>query len=169
MSIAPDQDIVVTDVVSVSAGAGDASKLPQLNASGELDDTIARKRYANGVTTKALGDANGATQVITHNMGKAAKRIRIFAILGSNSTLVDTIGTYVASAATYAAIARHILLDSSAGTSDASSSYLARIYQGATAYQQCTVTSNDANSFTLTWAKTSTPSGTANIIWDVES
>lgn len=128
--------------------------------------------YKNGTTTYGLTTASGS-QTIAHGLGITPTKVRLTVFNGNgttsgNTNITTSIGSYDSGsqhciysiiltgggqAVNVAAKGIHIIGDASTGD---------------TAYQEAVV-SVDATNITLTWTKTNSPSGTANIFWEANS
>lgn len=119
--------------------------------------------FGNGVTTHDVS-ATG-TQTIAHGLGVLPKYVKITGMVGTNSTFSQSIGAYngTTTSTTWIIIATA----NSTGANDTSNIiYLSTDGSGKFAHATMVV---DATNLTLTWSKDSTPTGTANIIWEVQS
>lgn len=116
--------------------------------------------FRNGITTKNLADADAATTVIAHTLGVIPKRVRITAMLALTQGDQQSVGVFDAGGQNYVQ-ARTTAADNT----NATGTGICRLGDDAARYQIATCTV-DATNITLTWAKTSTPAGTFNIIWE---
>lgn len=61
MTITAGSDIIVSDFVSTSAGAGDSGKVPKLNAVGQIDRTFLKASFGGTGADGALSISSGTT------------------------------------------------------------------------------------------------------------
>lgn len=116
----------------------------------------------NGVTTYDLTTASG-TQTIAHGLGATPTYVKLIAVCISadyGDGSFNSNGSYngTTNACVWTNGASPSLVGNSATAAIA-------LYRTATAYQTGVVTVDGTN-ITITWTKTSTPTGTAHILWE---
>jgi len=121
--------------------------------------------YKSGSTTKDLSDATAGTTVIAHGLGRAPKLVRIKAAAYTASQGYIAEGTWRSN--TYASM--YFAATTAATAGEVSTSFIIKLTEiGSTAnYQTATVTVDSTN-ITLTWTKTSVPTGTITFLWEAE-
>lgn len=132
----------------------------------QLVGTSYSPKYSNGTTSKNAADAS-TSQNIAHGLGVAPKRVRLNFLYARTNDGQMGVGTFDSSGQN--SISLYMASGSSAAS--ASSNTAAIVIYGSqtlTTYQTGVV-SVDATNITITWTKTSTPTGTANIIWEAEA
>lgn len=123
--------------------------------------------YKQGTTTKALGDATGTVD-ITHGLGRTPKKIWMASNLHSSGVISDGSGEYIVADGTYTSYSYYKDYDTTFAE-NFSTTDIVRVYQGGiTAYQTATITAVTSTTFTITWTKSNSPSGTVNVMWRVE-
>ncbi len=163
-TIAADQTILAADYVSTSAGAGDSGKVPKLNGSGQLDTSFLawKGSIGSGRTTHDLS-ANGA-QTIAHGLGVAPKLVKVTMLFINSNLLAESFSVY--SGGTQSSLNRS--KDTSTTDTYISDSAMGLIMTKITVtqdYNSYAITV-DATNITLTWTKTASPTGTAEILWE---
>lgn len=126
-------------------------------------------KVANGATTYDLSTASGA-QNIAHGLGVAPKMVKITAIYSSGSTNASSAVTAKAytvySNSTQSSnYIHHTSASSATGNNSESGSTFTVVTEKASKYQTGVVTVTSTN-IVITWTKTSTPTGTAYIVWE---
>ncbi len=118
--------------------------------------------YTNGGTTKNLSDSSGA-QTIAHGLGAIPKSVKLTAIMsaGVASLSFDTALT-VYNGTTQSSISTG--LNSGTGNGEVVTTFT--LYGANSAAVQTGVVTFDATNITITWTKTGSPTGTANILWE---
>lgn len=154
-----------SSTVSTSAGAGDVGKIPRLNASGILDTTFVVPSIKIGSNSQNV--ATTGTQTIAHGLGKTPILVDITASFRQgnteqafsrgfyNGTVTHTVYFYVD--------------DGGTGDTDGTDTdYVIKLYAGGGTAQARATIAVDATNITLTWSKSSTPTGTAYFTWFVQ-
>lgn len=124
--------------------------------------------YANGVTTHNA--ANTGAETIAHGLGVIPKKVMIHATKATSSATLGSVSRGVYNGTTTSTI---YFTTGETGTPDnwingTSSSDI--VYLDLKSSQTNTATiSVDATNITLTWSKTSTPTGTVQIMWEAEA
>jgi hypothetical protein len=125
--------------------------------------------FENGTATYDLTTASG-TQTIAHGLGVVPKCVRVIGVIsdersvgGSSSYTSRTEATY--NGTTQASV---FTFHSSAENTNNFSSDGALFRVNGTSYgqYQSGVITTDATNITITWTKTSTPTGTSNLMWE---
>lgn len=132
-----------------------------VNSVWQMISPVARvTTYTTGSTTYTISTASG-TQTIAHGLGLTPKMVRLTANLGgANGSPLQSFGTYngTTNACTYVA---------DNGTQVAGSSSSVGIVLRTSAGNDASgVITFDATNITITWTKTGTPTGTAEIMWE---
>lgn len=168
--------VTVTSGVATLNTGTTANKIVKLDASAKLPavdgsqlTNIANPiTYKSGTTTKNAADAS-TTQTIAHGLGKTPKRVRISAKCNNggasandvnsytadttyNGTTQSSVSTYGQSSSPYATTATTFSLNASQSNGD-----------------QTGVLTFDSTNITITWTKTSSPSGTYSMMWEAEA
>lgn len=122
--------------------------------------------YKNGSTTYDVATASG-TQNIAHGLGKTPLKVRLSANLTqSNDDFEISNGAFDGTTNSVTALGLSV-----AGASYAVSNSTNAIYigsEGGTSSRATGIVTVDATNIIITWTKTSTPTGTAQIMWEVE-
>lgn len=121
----------------------------------------ASNTFKNGLTTRDVSLTSSLT--IAHGLGKVPKKVTIHGVMGSANTASVSYGSYNGSTQ-----AHSWFVYSSANTvGSGDTTNILSLGTSNTAYNQavCTV---DATNITLTWTKSGSPTGTGNIMWEVE-
>ncbi len=118
-----------------------------------------------GVTTRDMTAASGAV-TIAHGLGIAPTFVRITALVNDGNTFCHSFGTFISG--TNRCIFSFLETDAAHPNSgnDTTNGVYLYLYNGRI---QSAVISVDATNITLTWTKTSTPTGTAQILWEVQA
>jgi len=149
-------DILAGQIVRVSY---DGTNFQMLSQVSTLLD------YQSGVTTRDMTAASGA-QTIAHGLGVTPRRIRVKALSGTSST---TAAVNISAQGTYNGTnTKAIYMTTQVGTavnSDVSTTNILTLIVSA-GNNQVAVATFDATNITLTWTKTGTPTGTAQILWE---
>jgi hypothetical protein len=111
--------------------------------------------YKVGSATYDTSTASG-TQTIAHGLGKVPKKLKINAYFNGGISVGAYDGTNQGFVAAYPTAS-----GSSSGSDIVITFFTVGNYQTA-------VATMDATNITLTWTKVGTPTGTANIVWEVE-
>jgi hypothetical protein len=170
MSITANQTALASDFVSTSAGAGDSGKVPKLNGSGVLDTSFMTFKglLNSGQTTYNLATASGA-QNIAHGLGVAPKLVRIKAFYNNAPTSVSAIvrseTETLYSNSTQSSTHDMFITGDGATTSSGLVGTTFRVYTSLSDYQTGTITV-DATNIIITWSKSSSPTGTAYLLWE---
>lgn len=121
--------------------------------------------FGMGSTSKNLTDADAATQTIAHGLGVSPLKVMLRTNYAANNHSVMADGSW--SGSSY--ISRvNFIDDAAADTTETSTSFVIKFFDtGAnlSKYQTATV-AVDATNITLTWTKTSTPTGTVTFLWE---
>ena len=155
------------------AGVKTFSSIPILPSSDPTTDNQAsRKAYVDsfsstykvGTTTYDLSTASGA-QTIAHGLGKTPKFIKIEANFNgvTQTTYKKSSGMY--NGTTQVCINEGGAMDGNISSYGGSGYIIEMTDVNRQAYQNG-VASWDATNITITWTKTASPTGTANIIWE---
>lgn len=83
MSIVAGNDIVASDFISTSAGAGDSGKVPKLNASGKLDSSF----------FQVVSGGNGTDGALTITSGTTTTDVGAVAVFRKNYSSISITGT----------------------------------------------------------------------------
>jgi len=130
-------------------------------ASTNLNTTVIQK---SGVTTRNMTTASG-TQTIAHGLGVTPNKVTVHATVVVVDDFVWSHGSWTSSGNRavwgYSETATSHPLS---GTDTTNAIYLEQ-YNGES---QAGVISVDATNITITWTKTNTPDGTAQILWEAE-
>jgi len=121
--------------------------------------------FKNGVTTKDMTAASASTTVIAHGLGTTPKRVRLNALLGS-ITYVQSVSVGSYNGTTTSGIFSGS--NNSTDRSGNSTTNVLSIIGSVSGSQQDATIAVDATNITLTWTKTGSPTGTAQIIWEAE-
>lgn len=117
-------------------------------------------KFGHGVTTRDLSAATGS-QTIAHGLSATPKKVKITCKFGTtNGTTDESVGIYDGTNTSSIYVYNNDTL--TAGNSTSNMAYIqtsAGNIQAAT----CTV---DGTNITLSWTKTGTPTGTAQILWE---
>lgn len=149
-------DILANQIVSVIY---DGTNMQLLTNTSGTTSVLTTQVFNSGNFSKALTDANGATNVVAHGLGVTPNWVRLRGSYVSTG-LVLTDGSYANS--------KYISLSSygAAPAADSSTSYIVKCYSAGTAdYQTATVTLDSTN-ITFTWAKTGTPTAAPTLYWE---
>lgn len=169
MPITANSTALASDFVDTSAGAGDSGKVPKLNASGQIDTSflVFKGLFGSGQTTYNLATASG-TQNIAHGLGVAPKLVRIKAIYNSspsnNSSIVRSQAETVYANGSQSSV-YDLIVTGDGNSSTGSIGTLFRIYVSGSDTQTGVVTV-DATNISIAWTKSSSPAGTAYLLWD---
>lgn len=148
-----------SSTISTSAGAADVGKVPRVNASGQLDITFTGTYSKTGKTTHDISSA--ASTVIAHGLGKLPSFIKVTAIFQSATAVSWALTTFSGSTQNSLKWA----LDSGTGTGIIAGNDFTIYDAIGTKFETGTVTL-DATNITIAWAKTSTPTGTFDLVWE---
>ena len=124
--------------------------------------------FACGNTTYDISTASG-TQTIAHGLGAAPSFVRLRAVVSNLATSASgaetstTETTY--NGTTQASVYIYHASSSSAGNSNSTHGVAFRVFSSLGDYQSGVIT-YDATNITITWTKTASPTGTANIMWE---
>lgn len=158
----------------VNAGTATGATGARLYVNPEKLDTWASdsallSKVASGATTRDLTAGNGA-QNIAHGLGVSPRLVRITAVWSSDSTNSASARTAHAFTA-YSNSTQssnytfHQSASSSSSNESEHGSSFTIVTTKATNYQTGVVTV-DATNIIITWTKTSTPTGTAYLVWE---
>lgn len=125
-------------------------------AKWELTDPI---RPTINMDSIAKDVSSTTTTTIPHYLGTKPKLVRISGSLGSSSTICTAYAAYTTFQRSWFAQA-----DTGSGTNEAYGPYF-RLAISSSSYLEGTITT-DATNITITWTKTSTPTGTADLVWE---
>ena len=172
------------NLVVTSAGAGDQYKLSILNASGLHDTTTlgtgaasnanflrgdltwtaqSYPKLSTGITTHDISTTG--TQTIAHGLGKTPTMVNITNLCKLYSTLTQSFGTYDGSTANVVYNQNDVTFYDTYGTTG----YIIYIYHANGGEYSRASVAVDATNITLTWTKNSSPTGTANILWEAQA
>jgi hypothetical protein len=172
--------------VAVSSGAVNAGSGVVLNASGFVDETMIPIDYVKTVpwtTGLASQDISSTTTLtIAHGLGTTPTRVKLniglsFWVDSSNDYggISDTVVTYNGTNTFF--IAKFVR--ASTNTTDSYAKHTSGsgttfvIYDPASEFYSATYTTGtisvDATNITITWSKSGSPSGTAQIVWEAEA
>lgn len=126
-------------------------------------------KKSSGVLTKDI--SSSTTTTIAHGLGVAPRIVRVVGMHAIAATTTENIvsDTQTVWAGSQVSISRQMYLSPTAGNSSfaftatfriAGSNALSKYIEG--------VVTVDATNITITWTLTSTPTGTASLIWDAE-
>lgn len=157
-----------SNIISSNVFSGNSSG--QINNSGTATVIRGNVGYgdnsvSSGKTSKDMTDNNGATTVIAHGLGVIPSRVKFTGFVGTTSTTAAThcnsVGSY--DGTTYAYI--HVVTEVGNAAAFTNGTDAVLLLGSGNNTQKATVTL-DATNITLTWAKTNTPSSTAQIFWE---
>ncbi len=118
----------------------------------------------NGTTTYDVSTASG-TQTIAHGLGRVPSKVRLTSVLGNGSPMSVSFGSYDGTTNSNT----HLYFSSNiTGVSDVDNTNAIVVFADSTTKHANGVVTVDATNITITWTKTSTPTGTANILWEVQ-
>lgn len=119
--------------------------------------------WKNGVTTYDMSTASG-TQNIAHGLGKIPKQVRITAAwTNTTNNLSQSYGVYNGTTQSEAGHAFDV--GNGYYVTYSSTSFSIELRKSGSVLQTGVITF-DATNITITWTKTGSPTGTANIMWE---
>lgn len=157
-------DILQNQIVAVIYDGTNFQVLSKLAGSTSVVTSTA---YNSGSTSKNLADASSATQTIAHGLGVVPTYVRLKTVVtGANTTYLSE-GVY--QNAKYTTQYMFWYEDTSDSVGDVDTAFVIKLYEAGNPvkYQTATV-AVDATNITLTWTKTSTPTGTIYFLWEAE-
>lgn len=133
------------------------------------ESRLSFQKFVSGITTYDVATASG-TKVIPHALGEIPKRIKITGLLVNGTTgFSQAIGVFDSSGNKCAYVIQN------EGTSTAvadivgsSTVYSILLAIASTSAMQTGIITVDANNITITFTKTGSPTGTAQILWEAE-
>lgn len=160
-----------------TGGTGAKLFVPPSKMNTQIDNKISSATilYKNGSTTYDMSTASGV-QNIAHGLGKIPKFVTIKAVLSDlrtgspDSTIASTETIYNGTTQSSLNLAIHTDDATNQGISIHGSDF--RIYAvttGTFTNYQTGVVTFDATNIIITWTKTSTPTGTANLMWGAQA
>ena len=121
----------------------------------------------NGTTTKNAADAS-VTQNIAHGFGAVPNRVRIKGIMYTGGSGAGDTNTYIAETVYNGTTQSSISIYGTNNTVPALAATTFTLNASATTGTQTGVVTLDATNIIITWTKASSPSGTYNLLWEVE-
>lgn len=114
--------------------------------------------YKNGATTYDISTASGV-QNIPHGLGVSPKQVKLYAVMTGTRSISNTNTIYNGTT-------QSSLFWTKEDTTEESGALFRLIKEPAVADYASGVITFDATNIIITWTKTGTPTGTANIIWE---
>lgn len=161
--------------ISASAGAGDAGKVPKLNGSGYVDETmipfdyLKTVVYNTGIITRNIDGGNGTVNV-AHGLSVVPKCVRLKAYKTSGSSVFQAFGFSDGThQSAYAYQLKSSSSEASVSTNSTSAALILFDSTSTTANNNTCTISFDATNIIFSWTDTGgNPSTTINIVWEVE-
>jgi hypothetical protein len=132
----------------------------------ELVIQIARspQKFTGGLITRDISAANGAVTT-AHGLGRVPKYVRISMYLAiGTGAVVTSVGEFDGTTAKFVA-SKLVAATWSVDTGSGGQTEIVRLYADSTNSVVATI-GIDVTNITLTWTKTNSPTGTANILWE---
>lgn len=157
-----------TNAGTATGGTGASLAVNPSTLAGFLSNANVLTKVGTGATTYDLASASG-TQTIAHGLGVAPRLVRLTALFSDSSTtdpavISNAFALY--SSSTQSSVFNSHRSSSSASSNESKHGSTFTIYSDADSKYQSGVITVDATNITITWTKTSTPTGTANLIWE---
>jgi hypothetical protein len=123
--------------------------------------------FKNGVTTYDVSTASG-TQTIAHGLGKTPSLVKITAMMNSSlsGNYAPTASWGVYNGTTNSCVFMALVSSTSITGGGEANQIIALWTDTSLGKGQTALATFDATNITLTWTKTSTPSGTAELLWE---
>lgn len=141
----------------------------QYNSANSKWETIGEdnSRWQNtaiGTTTKDMSATTDTT--IAHGLGKKPKKVKLTAVLSSSSSMSYSKAILATFNNTRTQVSAYVYADTSSGTGEGAGTTF-RISVDTTNYQEGLIYADTTN-IKIIWTKTSSPTGTASLMWEAE-